>query len=141
MGTPLPPNEPGTLGNLCWGIGKPFGPGPTPKVVKLRLTRLLQAEFGNDAVEQNMLTTHLLEQQVDPLRFDIQDGRFLWFVEWAPSATLIAVRDLISLRFSFVSIVPQICQLDLPSDIVDPAGSIMWGGFANVTWDLEGLDG
>jgi len=140
MGTPLPPNESGDIGNLCWGTNKPFGPGPTPRFIKLRLTRLLQGEFGNDAVEQNMLMTHLLEQQLDPLRFEIQDGRFLWFVEWAPSATLISVRDLISLRFSFVVVAPELCAVDLPSDIIQPDGNIMWGGFANVTWDREGLD-
>ena len=140
MGTPLPPNQPGNFGNLCFGIDKPLGPGPTPRFIKLRLTRLLQGEFGTDEIEQNMLTTHLLKQQVDPLRFEITDGNFLWFVEWAPTATLIAVRDLISLRFSFAVITPELCAIDLPSDIVDAEGAIMWGGFANVTWDLEGLD-
>ncbi len=140
MGTPLPRNIPGNICNRCWGPTKPFGPGPTPRVIKLRLTRLLQGEFGNDVIEQNMLTTHLLEQQVDPCRFEIQDGVFLWFVEWAPTATLIAVRDLGSLNFTFVVVTPGLCALDLPSDITQPIGNIMWSGFANITWDLEGLE-
>jgi len=140
MGTPLPPNEPGADVNLCWGPTKPFGPGPTPHVIKLRLTRLLQGEYGSDAVEQNMLMTHLLEQTVNPMKFEIYDGRFYWWVEWHPSATLVAVRDTISLRFCFVATVPAICQVDMPSDSIHWAGSIMYGGFANITWDPEGLE-
>jgi len=140
MGTPLPPNEPGNIGNKCWGDGKPFGPGPTPRVIKLRLTRLLQGEFGNDAVEQNMLMTHLLEQTATPLKFEIYDGRFYWFVDWSQSATLIAVRDTISLRFCFGVISPYICQLDLANDYDRWASTIMYGGFANITWDREGLE-
>lgn len=140
MGTPLTPNEPGNTCSICWGVGKTFGNGPTPTVVELRLTSLLPGEFWDQASEQNLLTTHWLEQQVNPCRFEITDGNFLWFVEWGPSATLVAVRNTVSLRFVFVATVPAICEVDMPSDIVDPVGSIAWNGFANITWDVEGLE-
>lgn len=140
MGTALPKNEPGWQSNLCWGDAKPFGPGPTPRIIQLRLTSLLQGEFGNDETEQNMLMTHWLEQVPGTLHYQIYDGRFYWFIEWHPSATLIAVRDTISLRFCFVATLPAICQLDAPNEVITWANNFFYGGFANITWDREGLD-
>ncbi|KKL95120.1 hypothetical protein LCGC14_1857800 [marine sediment metagenome] len=139
MGTPLPPNQSGNDCTVCWGTGKPFGDGPTPTVIQLRLTSLLPGEFEDLADFQNLLVTHWLTQQVDPCRFEITDRGFLWFVEWAPTATLVAVRDLSSLRFVFVATLPAICQVDMPSDIAGPAGNIAWNGFANITWNPEDL--
>ena len=140
MGTPLLPNEPGFTCHICWGHAKPFGIAPTPKVIQIRLTALLPGEHATDEVMQNLLVTHYLEQQPDPCRYEITDGAFLWFVEWAPTATLIAVRNTITLRFAFVVVTPAICQVDLPSDISGPLGNIAWNGFANITWDPEGLE-
>lgn len=140
MGTPLPPNSSGFRCPICWGSGKTFGFTETPRVMQMRLTALNPGEHSNSEIEQNLLVTHYLIQQADPCRWEIIDGTFLWFLEWAPTATLVAVRALISLRFAFAAIVPTICQLDVASDIISPVGSIAWGGFANFTWDLEGLD-
>lgn len=139
MGTPLPPNQPGALCNVCWGVGKDFGNGPTPRVIQLRLTRLLPGEHWDQADEQNLLTTHWLEQQADPCVFLIVDGDYRWFVEWRPTTTIVAVRNLATLRFVFVFEAPPICQVDMPSDIIAPEGNIAYNGFANITWDLEGL--
>jgi len=140
MGTPLRPNEPGNRCSICWGHGKTFGIAPTPKVIQIRLTSLLMGNHGSEEIMQNLLVTHYLEQQVDPCRFEITDGAHLWFVEWAPTATLVAVRNTFTLRFAFVATVPAICEVDMPSDIIDPVGSIAYNGFANITWDLEGLE-
>lgn len=139
MGTPVNKQEPANLCPICWGPGKPFGDPPTPQIVQIRLTRLLPGEFFTDAYEEQLLRTHWLEQQVDPCRFVIFDPPLQWFVEWAPTATLVAVRDLATLRFAFVATVPAICQVDMASDIAAPLGNIAWNGFANITWDLEGL--
>ena len=140
MGSPLPPNEPGSDFNLCWGPGKPFGIGFTPHVIKMQLTRIIQGELGNDEFEQNMLVTHLLEQTINPMKFEIYDDRFYWFVEWHPSATLISVRDEITLKHCFVATLPAICQVDAPNEVINWANNFMYGGFANITWDREGLD-
>jgi hypothetical protein len=47
MGTPIPPDDPpppepeGFLCNVCWGVGKPFGP-ETPDRVLLRLSGVIK---------------------------------------------------------------------------------------------------
>ncbi len=139
MGTPLPPNEPGNDCILCWGTGKPFGDGPTPTVIQLRLTSLLPGEFADEADFDNLLVTHWLVQTGLPCLYNIIDGNISWNVNWNPTNTNISVVNLNTVRQVFNNLTFTKCQLDLPNQLTGPDGNIAFGGFANITWDLEGL--
>ena len=139
MGTRLPRNEPGNNCPVCFGPGKAFGDVVTPHVMQMRLTSLLPGEHWDDAYELTLLTTHWLEQTAQPCLWEIFDAPLRWRLEWHPAITIVSVRDLVTLKFAFVSSQPPICAVDVPSDIIDPVGNIAWNGFANFTWDEEGL--
>jgi len=140
VGTPLKPNEPGNNCTVCWGSGKPFGNGPTPTVIQLRLTSLLPGEYADDADFDNLLVTHYLEQTGLPCTFNIIDGNLSWTVAWNSTNTYIGVYDFGTLRPVFQGYIDEVCEVDLPSTLISPSGNIAWNGFANITWDLEGLE-
>lgn len=139
MGTPLPPNEPGNNCDVCWGPGKLFGDGPTPTIIQLRLTSLLPGEFEHEADFDNLLVTHWLVQRGLPCVFTIFDGPLEWTVGWNPANTTVSVTNVNTLRQVFFNSTDAKCLVDLPNKIIVPAAHIAYNGFANVTWDLEGL--
>ncbi len=139
MGTPLPPNEPGNDCLVCWGPAKDFGDGATPTVIQLRLTSLLPGEFADQADFDNLLVTHWLQQTGLPCLYNIIDGNISWNVNWNPTNTNISVFNINTVRPVFNNLTFTKCQLDLPNQLTGPTGTIAFGGFANITWDLEGL--
>lgn len=140
MGTPLPPNEPGNPCTVCWGVGKAFGDEPTPKVIQLRLTSLLPGEYSDEADFDNLLVTHYLEQTGLPCLYEIIDGMLSWTVNWNPTNTYISVYNFGTLRTVFHNLTGEICLVDVPNQNTSPDDNIAWNGFANITWDLEGLE-
>ncbi len=139
MGTPLQPNAPGNLCDVCWGPGEAFGPAPTPSIIQLRLTDLLPGQFAGDANFDNLLVTHWLTQTGLPCLFNIIDGLISWSVNWNPTNTSIGVFHIGTVRSIFNFSAAPICQLELPNTNGGPTGTIAWNRFANITWDLEGL--
>jgi len=139
MGTPLPPNEPGNPCTVCWGVGKSFGDGPTPKVIELRLTSLLPGEYADEADFDNLLVTHWLEQTGLPCVYNIIDGMLSWSVNWNPTNTYISVYNFGTLRTVFHNLTVEKCLLDLPNQNTGPDDNIAWNGFANITWNPEDL--
>lgn len=139
MGTALPPNEDGNLCDICWGLGKAFGETPTPKVIQLRLTSLLPGDYWEPEYEQILLATHYLEQTIYPCLWEIRDAVFLWSVHFRDIGTAIDVDRRSDSRPAFKTFFGPVCGLDHESNLVGPALNVAWNGFANITWDTEGL--
>lgn len=140
IGTLLTKNEPGNDCGICFGPGKTFGDVVTPYVIQLRLTRLLPGEHEGEVDFDDLLRTRYLEQTNWPCVFSLIDGTVSWQVDWSPVNTSIVVGNIITMRTVFVALGGPLCSVDLPNDNIAPAGKIAYGGFANVTWDLEGLE-
>ena len=139
MGTPLPPNLPGDPCTVCWGPGKPFGDGPTPKVIELRLTSILPGELWEDELEQLLLTTHWLEQQPSPCFYKIKDAEFTWSLSWSAGATIVQVIRTLETGTVFAAEIFEECVVDIPNHITTPGNVFAYGGFANATWNPEDL--
>ncbi|GAH87122.1 unnamed protein product [marine sediment metagenome] len=139
MGTPLPPNERGDLCNVCWGPGKPFGDTPTPHVIIARLTSLLPGEFWDAPAEQLLLVSHYLEQKVAPCEWSINDGSFVWDLNYNVQHTDFDVWRISDHELVFRTPLFFPCAIDLPNSLVDPAGNVAYNGFVNFTWDPEDL--
>lgn len=139
MGTPLPPNEPGDPCTVCWGPGKEFGSGPTPKVIQLRLTRLLPGEHYTEASEQFLLTTHHLEQLYAPCYYTIDARGFRLDVLFWLGSTHVLVSHVDEGWGVFYNTTAPECSLDLENLFTSPADNVMYGGFANITWSTKGL--
>ena len=140
MGTPLPPNQPGNLCDLCWGPGKPLGPPPTPTTIVMRLTSMLPGDNFTPELEQLLLTSHYLVQTFEPCIWRIDDGSFIWRWLFFPGLSQCEVFSGPPVRNSFTGTVAAPCLLDLANLSTTPADQVMFGGFANITWDLEGLE-
>lgn len=140
MGTPLKPNEPGDACFDCWGEGKPFGEGPTPKTVIVTLSDFQPAKFWDQSFDQTLLTPHLLEQSFDACSYEIDDAGFNWFLWWKPTETLLVVQHVNLASNAFFHRDPPICDTLLPDQGTTPQFRVAIGGFANITWDREGLE-
>lgn len=141
MGTPLPPNEPGTPCLTCWGAGKTFGIATTPKLIRVQLAGLLPADNWDPALEQLLLTPHLLEQAPPafPCNFGIQDEHFAWSLAWTPIATGFSVLHLVTASHAFQASLPSICEISFVSELIQPIANFAMFGTANLTWSLAGL--
>ncbi len=139
MGTPLPPNEAANLCTACFGPATAFGDTPTPRVVIARLTRLLPGEFWTDDDDQLLLISHYLEQTLAPCIFRINDGKFLWTLQWFAGFTEFRVIRLSDNRSVFFAASAPGCALDITSEITLPANVVAFNGFANLTWNPEDL--
>lgn len=139
MGTPLPPNEPGNDCNNCFGPGKTFGDVTTPHVIQLRLTSLLPGQHYTPEWEQFLLTTHYLEQSVDPCQYRIDSNDFRFDVIWGVFNSAVQVVYLPRAWQVFDAPAAELCVIDVPNNLQTAPGTIMYAGFANITWDLEGL--
>ena len=128
MGTPLPPNEPAVTCPACWAPGKPWAPGPTPKVIQLQFANFTPGQYFEDAYDQILLTPHLLEQTALPCIFSIDDGVFDWSVTFLAAATIILIRRLDTVRFAFNAnpLVP--CVESAVNGIIAPANQIAYDG-------------
>ncbi|KKM85973.1 hypothetical protein LCGC14_1283630 [marine sediment metagenome] len=140
MGTPLPPNEPGVLCTRCWGPGKPFGPGPTPLVVRLSFLGLQRGEFWIDADEQSLLAPHSLIQTGFPCSWQELTGTWLTVLAYGDVSESITLRHVPELRFAFISLTAPQCTLGQPNQIISPVGDYAFNGTVQITWDLEGLE-
>lgn len=139
MGTPLPANEPATPCTSCWGIGKPFGDNPTPELIQVRLTNLLPGEFSTPEIEQDLLVTHYLQRVIDFCTWEITANGLLWRLVYSDQFTTLVVESTTTGKRAFLDTLPPTCQLDFPSALIVPDDHIAYNGFANITWDLEGL--
>lgn len=139
MGTPLPANEPTTDCPTCWGPGKPFGPGPTPHIVQVRLTSMRPGEFFTEASEQFLLTTHHLISTIGTCNWQLEASAFRFILDYLGPTSILLVSHLPTAHGVFDNTLAPLCSADIPNLLVNPAGTIMFGGFANITWDLEGL--
>ena len=139
MGTPLTRNKPGNACTICWGSSKPFGNGPTPHIVQMRLTSMLPGDNYTPELEQLLLTTHYLKQTLEPCIWEIRDGSFLWRYLLFPTLSQCEVFSGPPVRNSFTGTIASPCLTDFPNLSTAPADQVMYGGFANITWDPEDL--
>lgn len=139
MGTPVPPNEPGDLCTICWGPGRPHGPGPTPKVLRLVFSGLLPGEFWSSADEQSLLWPHYLIQSGVPCDWLELSTRWRCQFSYTPITVWIVLRNLATNRLAFLAIIPPSCTLFEPNEITDPLTNFAYSGNVTVDWDLKGL--
>lgn len=140
MGTPLPPNQPANHCIVCWGVAKPFGLPPTPRVVKVKLSGLLPGQYADEADLDNLNCTHLLEQTHVPCLYNILDRIMSWNVNWNPANTTIGIFNFATVHAAFTSSIDEKCLLDMPNQLDGPDGNIAYAGTATITWDMEGLN-
>lgn len=139
MGTPLPPNEPGDDCINCWGPNKPFGDGPTPLTITVTLEDLEPGTFWIPSQEQLLLTPHLLQQIPVSCSWSINDGTFVFLLQYLPTRTILDVFNLNPFSPAFVARPPTPCLQELDNDNTAPSGIYAFSGFAAITWNLEGL--
>jgi len=140
VGTPLKPNEPANDCTVCWGTGKPFGDGPTPRVIVARFTSFLPGEYFVPEQEQLLLTSHWLEQTAIHCIYQIDDGIFVWTVDWRVDSTQFRIIRNSDGKMAFFAHWAPVCAVDYPNEFDHPGNVIAYNGFINITWDLEGLE-
>ena len=134
MGTPLPEVNDGVLCSVCWGVGKQFGAVSTPDVIKLSLTSQLPGEFFTTAFGNFLLTTQYLNQDASPCNYVIEANDFRFRVVWQPGRTVVLVTHLPTAHGVFSQVFADECSVDLENELQVPEGTIMFGGFANITF-------
>lgn len=140
MGTPLPPNEPGDPCGTCWGIGKAFGDGDTPKFIKMKFSDFLPGEFWTQELDDFLKLEHLMIQDVPACTWFVIDQGIVWALSWNLPAATILIQQIVPLRPAFEVLVGIQCQLEYSNQIVAPAGVICYDGKVTIDWDLTGLD-
>lgn len=140
MGTPLPPNEPGDNCFVCWGVGKRFGDTTTPRIITVQLFDLQQGDFWNANDEQLLLTPHSLIQGPGPCVYSVNDEKFSWVLVYFFDRTLLIIIRVSDTKVVFRHEATPICLLTIPNELTDPNDVIAINGFANVSWNLEGLE-
>lgn len=139
MGTPLPPNEPGLDCLVCWGIGKTFGIGNTPKYIRVHLLDLLPGEFASEIDIQTLLTPHFLTQTLAACQWTIRLDGFTWTLSLSAFQSVLIVLNTATDHRIFQARPATLCTLDFVNEQTVPAGFITYGGTAQITWDLGGL--
>ena len=139
MGTPLPPNVPGADCSVCWGSGKPFGPGTTPKFITLEFTGFQQGSLWQDSFEQLLLGSHQLQQTGGACSWVIVETGFSWVLLYGSPFPVIRIRQITSGVVAFFNNTDPDCQLVYKNDIAGPTPFIAFGGQVHVSWNLEGL--
>ncbi len=139
MGTPIPPNEPANDCLTCWGPGKPFADGATPKFLPLRFRFFEPGTDFDDDMDQILLTVHHLRQQLNPCRYMINDGIFTW--EWFFEAPLTSIEIIHNIKLSraFFSNLGPPCLEIYFNTLDQPFGNIAFGGFLEITWNWKDL--
>lgn len=140
MGTPLPENEPGELCPSCWGVNKPFGPGPSPKVIQLRLLDLEAGALATEATNALILQPRLLEQTNAPCTYEIEASGFLYRLNFSLQFTTLVVERISDGKRAFLDDFPPACQTSFPNALDDGDDHIAFNGRALIQWSREGLD-
>ena len=137
MGTPLPLNEPGALCGNCWGPDKPFGPGPTPKFVKvtIRDCEIITPYLGRNLINPN--GTWLCPQSPEPClwRYAFEDTVCLWETHFAYSHLFFQSAEIVLFTAFYI----PTCQSFFINDYYYPDETLILGGSGIVTWSTDGL--
>jgi len=139
MGTPLPPNEDGDNCTVCWGTDKPFGDGATPRTIEVTFRDLLPGEFWDPTKEQSLLAPHLLVQTASPCTWTIESSDWLVSLSFSATEVDLSLRILPSGSFAFRQRLAAPCLHRYFNSFNNPAGLVAYSGFADLTWNLEGL--
>ena len=137
LGTPLPLNEPGLACPVCWGPGKPFGPGPTPKFIKLTFTGIHVGSswFGSGYPDPNQ--TYLCVLGVDVCYWSLNCWPIDVWLELGPVGSQAYLR--IYTIPLFQSTVMSVCVRDFTNIWFSPSSPNQLGGSCRVSWEMDGL--
>lgn len=137
MGTPLPKNEPGTFCSICWGPGKPLGPGPTPKFVYCTLSGVEVNPGVAVPVPGPPNRKFFLAQHPTISRWQCfgSDWEVTW---WIGGSFTICSAVIPSTAAGFVANVPDLCQTDFVNGY-GASGSPYRFGTAKISWDTDGV--
>ena len=139
MGTPLPPNEPGDDCTRCFGIGKKFGDGPTPKFITLTITELTPGDNWNPDLENEILIPHILEQTVYPCFYTLQTPNMNYSWGFAGTYTYVFVEDR-ETASSYLSRTDYTrCLKELRDEYTSPTMVGAYGGLGVIDWNPEDL--
>lgn len=139
MGTPLPPNEPGTPCTRCFGIGKAFGDVSTPKFITVQLHDLQPGDFWDPDDEQELLTPTLLSQAGLACDWNLGTSAFTWIWAWRGAGSTIIIQHTPTNKRAFESFAAPNCLLEYSSDLVVPANNFTFAGRITMDWNTEGL--
>lgn len=135
MGTPLPPNETDNICTICWGPGKTFESIPQPRWIWAQVMDIQPGENWDPALEQLMLTPHVLVQQDFPCFYVIDDGAFTFVLTFQPLFSNLRVNHIATNTKAFDAITAPRCSLNFDDIRETPGGTYGFGGTAKTSFD------
>lgn len=135
MGTTTDPNEPGLLCSTCWGLDKPFGSGPTPERVVVRVVGALPGALQKD-FPASRANGFFLCRQVEPCWWMYEDDTVQ--VSWVLGLgwSLLHIVHIVDSQAwgTFFSNPPVSCIRTFKNAYVNYATTLWFGGNAGVEW-------
>lgn len=139
MGTPLEPNEPGTACPLCWGPGKPFGDGETPRMMQLKFVSLEPGEYWIDDDEELLLMPHLLVDSGWACQWGLDFGSYNASLVWGPSMTIITCVNTVTGKNVFYHQAGNPCEQVYANQNTIATNKQAFNGYVEIDWESEGL--
>jgi len=139
MGTPLPENEPGLLCGHCWGAGKAFGDGRTPKYITLTLSDLIPAAGWEPQQDPLLLAPQILSQAGTGCNYRLQTQTLLFMYQFSWDRTYCEVASLLTSVLYFLQLHGPMCALSLDGMGSLPSIQGAVGGKATITWNPDDL--
>lgn len=134
MGTPLPRNPPGEPGDVCWGLGKPFGDGPTPAIIEVHFVNWREDVNFDESFRDFLTTPHSLYQDSNPNQYIATNDVWSWFLAFQELQTNLFLVLLDGFETQFDGVGAAVCETQFPNLIDFPGSHIVWGGFASISW-------
>jgi len=139
MGTPLPPNEAGDSCSECWGVGKTFGPGSTPKFIRLTFSDYVAGPLWEEKYNIIAATPVLLQQTPFSCFYSLEAGGILYQWEWQPGITAVFIGTTAASGFFIQHGYAEKCLTEIKDESFDNPFDIFRHGTARVSWNPEDL--
>lgn len=139
MGTPLPPNEAVTGCADVFGSGKVFGDLTPPRVIQAIFTGFIPDQAWDPDEEQDLLTPHLLEIQVNPCQYQITVNGIQWFLWFRAASTVFSILDHVTPKEYFLGDVSSPGALTIQNENSTGINVATTGGEVLLFWDQGDL--
>ena len=139
MGKKLPANEPGNDCDFCWGLDKPLGLLPTPRIIQFKLSGLAPGEFWIEGADHLLTTPQLLIQDIQPCAWQLFVDPYIFFVRYFVNQTQMFVRNFVTAKSVFEHVTFPSCATSGGDPNGEFLGRQAFAGSALITWSLEGL--
>lgn len=132
MGTPLPKIEPGADCTQCWGAGKPFGDGPTPKYITVLIAGVVKGPLWVSTDPELPNGSYFCKQQLSPCLWKITVG------DWSCAVSTLHVGTTVSVQYPLAKLgyqhsTPDLCVSSGFNQNQDYIHHFV-GGTHNISW-------